>query len=157
MSSRQGARPRYHPSWMRGDQKPPDDLITPGMLLEIFDQPIMFRRAFVDLTGTVTAALLLTYACAASQDPDVDDDLWVTRSMEQWMDNTGMSRTELESARRRLRELDLLEERRAGPPPATMQYRVSAARLSHLLRGHADKKYVTVDEARLSQLMRQDA
>jgi hypothetical protein len=155
MSTSSSRLQRRHPKGMNvGEQD--TGQITPGMLLAMFDQPIMFRRAFVHLTGSVTSALLLTYACSSSEDVDIAPDMWITRSMEQWMENTGMSRTELESARRRLRELELLEERRAGLP-ATTQYRVNASRLNDLLRGHADRKYGVPNEDLLSSLMRSES
>lgn len=38
--------------------------ITPALLLDIFDEPIVFQRAYVGLTGSAVAALFLSYAVA---------------------------------------------------------------------------------------------
>ena len=35
--------------------------LPPELLLEVFAEPIMFHRCYVALTGSVTAALLLSY------------------------------------------------------------------------------------------------
>ncbi len=50
--------------------------LPPELLLEVFAEPIMFHRCYVALTGSVTAALVLSYASYASEqiagEADVD-------------------------------------------------------------------------------------
>ena len=103
--------------------------IDPSLVLEIFGQnPIVFHRIYVDVTGDILAALWLSYAVYYQNEmPEALDDGWLARSQAQWQEDTGLSRREQERARRRLRELDLIVERRQ--PNAPMQFRVNFDRL----------------------------
>ena len=42
--------------------------LPPELLLEVFAEPIMFHRCYVALTGSVTAALVLSYASYATEE-----------------------------------------------------------------------------------------
>lgn len=84
--------------------------------------PVAFQRVFVDLTGSVTAALLLS-ACMQEHESRASSDGWFTASSEQWERATGMSRKEQATARRVLRDQRLTQERRVGYP-AALQIRI---------------------------------
>ncbi len=103
--------------------------IDPTLLLEIYGQtPIVFHRIYVDITNDILAALWLSYAVFyVNEFPESVEDGWVARSQAHWQADTGLSRREQERARRRLRELGLITERRR--PNAPMQYRVEFDRL----------------------------
>ena len=46
----------------KDEHKPSSSVrLPPELLLEVFAEPIMFHRCYVALTGSVTAALLLSY------------------------------------------------------------------------------------------------
>ena len=99
------------------------------------------------MTGSVTAALLLTCAAewsyralARSEDGNGPEEGWFERSQEQIQEATCLSRWELETARRRLREMDLLQERRVGMP-ARLQMRVLGAKLARLLNAQAEANW----------------
>lgn len=77
--------------------------------------PIAFQRVFVDITKSATAALLLS-ACMQEQEYQTSADGWYTASADQWESLTGLSRKEQSTARRVLRDLSLLHERRTGYP-----------------------------------------
>lgn len=113
--------------------------LPPELLLEIFAEPIMFHRCYVTLTGSVTAALLLSYASYATADlmEQADTDGWFAMTLAQWQRDTGLTRTELETARRKLKAQGLWEERRVGPPPALLQFRINAVALNDQLRAQA--------------------
>lgn len=100
---------------------------TSFSLLENFDRPIAFHRSFVTLTGSVTAALMLSQAMYW-QKRTKDPDGWWFKTREEWTEETGMTRYEQESARKRLRALGLLEEELRGVP-AQLWYRLDEARL----------------------------
>ncbi len=100
-------------------------------LLENFDRPIAFHRCFVTLTGSVTAALMLSQAMYW-QKRTKDPEGWWWKTMEDWTEETGLSRKEQESARRRLRNAGLLEEERRGVP-ARLYFRVDHSVLEPLL------------------------
>lgn len=90
--------------------------------LDSFDRPIAFHRGFVTLTGSVTAALMLSQA-VYWQRRTHDPEGWWWKTMEDWTEETGLSRKEQESARRRLKTIGLLEEERRGVP-ARLYFRV---------------------------------
>ena len=110
--------------------------IEPAVLLEILGQaPIVFHRIFVDITGSVTAALWLSYALYALEERRAGDDAWFSKSQDEWQRDTGLTRREQETARKRLRALELLEERRGMNLPLT--FRVDCLRLLALIEAHA--------------------
>jgi hypothetical protein len=113
--------------------------LPPELLLEVFAEPIMFHRCYVTLTGSVTAALVLSYASYATEEmaQETQSDGWFVKTVAQWQCDTGLTRTELESARRKLKAQGLWEERRHGPPPAPLQFRINQAALSDQLRAQA--------------------
>lgn len=112
----------------------------PAVLLYLLDAPIAFHRAYVPLTGRLTAALLLSWAVELTHDGRADKDGWVARTNEQWMTETGLSRDELATAKRALRELGVLDEQRDRAENGlrvVMRYRVNFERLSDLLADQA--------------------
>lgn len=98
--------------------------IPPSMLLEIFDEPIAVQRWAVRATGSITAAAMMTYALQVSQQIGADQDGWFAKTIKGWEESVGLSRSEQETARARLVELGLLEERRVGMP-AHLEFRVN--------------------------------
>lgn len=107
----------------------PSQGIDPALILEIYGQtPVVFHRLYVDVTGDTLSALWLSYAVYYMNEfASSLEDGWLARSMEMWQEDTGMSRREQEGARRRLRDLGLIAERRR--PNAPMQFRVDFDRL----------------------------
>lgn len=104
---------------------------TEALLLDLLDMPISFHRCFVALTGKVTAALLLSYLWWSGED-DSHNDGWTSKALDEIRAETGLSKDELATARRILRELAVLDERRHGMPPA-LAFRVNQTRVAHLL------------------------
>lgn len=113
---------------------PPDDVqaLSPNLLLELFGQtPIAFHPIYVDITGSLTAALWLAYAAYHVSEYGTDPEGWFQKTQEAWTVETRLTRREQESARARLRELGLIQERRGLNQP--MSYRLVTARLVALL------------------------
>ena len=100
-------------------------------LLELLDRPIAFHRCFVTLTGSITAALMLSQALYWQQRTKHDGGWWF-KKQEEWTDETGLSRREQENARQSLRKLELLYEERRGVP-AQLWYRLDEIRLLEML------------------------
>lgn len=96
------------------------------MLLELTKRPIAYHRVFSDVCGSVTAGLMLSQAFYWYDKTDPSGWFWKTR--DQWAEETGMSRTEQENARKALKKLGFLEEKREGLP-AKMFYRLDLDRL----------------------------
>jgi len=126
---------------MSKDERKPSSSVTlpPELLLEVFAEPIMFHRCYVALTGSVTAALLLSYASYTTEQiaDEQAGDGWFVKTVAQWQRDTGLTRSELETARRKLKAQGLWEERRHGPPPAPLQFRINQAALFDQLRTQA--------------------
>jgi hypothetical protein len=84
-----------------------------AVLLELFGrQPVAFHRAFVDVTGSVTAALWLSHAIGLAQQADASAPFQL--SQDDCNAATGLSRREQETARARLRAAGLMSETRQG-------------------------------------------
>lgn len=100
---------------------------------KVYDRNISFNRAFVDLGIGITGALLLSQAVYWSRrTKDVDG--WFFKSGRDWEDETGLTRHEQETARRRLIDLGLLEESKRGVP-CTVHFRVRADVLDSMIHG----------------------
>ena len=125
--------------------------ITPGILLEMYDEPVLFHRAFVEMGGGITAALFLSYACQATAELSDESEGWMRLTIAQWSEATCLTRTEQESARRNLRDQGLIEERRIGMP-ARLEIRVNVARLIERLQAQANRKYQGLDQMIFARL-----
>ena len=117
-----------------------DMTLDTALLLDIFDEPIVFHRSYVPIAGGITAALFLSHAGYAFEDQPKAHDGWFVRSQAEWERDTGLTRREQETARRLLRERGLLEERRVGMP-AVLWYRVNWARLRESLEHQSRKNW----------------
>jgi len=100
--------------------------------LKLLDRPIAFHRCFIDLTGSVTAALFLSQAMYWQKRLSEEPDAYWHKNRAEWTDETGLSRREQETARQILKRLGVLEEQRTGVP-ARLMYRVDHPKLSGLL------------------------
>ncbi|EPG3452740.1 replication protein RepO [Klebsiella oxytoca] len=90
-------------------------------ILPLLDRPIAFQRSFIRLNIGVTAALFLsqmTYWTNRS-----DDEGWVYKTQEEWEEETGLSRYEQEGARKKLRSIGVLLEKKKGVP-ARLFYKI---------------------------------
>lgn len=83
--------------------------------IQLLDRPIAFQRAFVTVTGSINAALLLSQIVYWSQRTS-DPDGWFYKTQADWRDETGLTRRELDTARKALRELGLIAEELRGLP-----------------------------------------
>lgn len=105
---------------------------TNNALRQVHSYPtVAYQAAYAHLVGSATAGLLLSqlaYYCARAEDG------WVAVTYEALHHATGMSRRELDSARRALKERQLLSERRIGMP-ARVEYHVEFERLEEAILG----------------------
>ena len=93
-------------------------------LLAQFDKPIAFHRIFVTITGSVTAALMLSQLVYWTPRTDEDADGWIYKTRNDWFEEIGLSRDEQETARKVLRKKGLIDEQLKGVP-AKLYYRVN--------------------------------
>lgn len=69
----------------------------------LLGRPVAFHRVFVTLTGSVTAAIMLSQAIYWQGVAEGQDKAWFYKTREQWEAETGLSRWEQEGARKALR------------------------------------------------------
>ncbi|MCK5866674.1 MAG: HNH endonuclease, partial [Marinobacter adhaerens] len=101
--------------------------------IELFDRPIAFQRAFVDLGVGITGALMLSQ-CVYWTKRVTDGEGWFYKSQQDWEEETGMNRREQERARKALKSIGVLEEKRRGVP-ARMYFRINEEALERALLG----------------------
>lgn len=92
-------------------------------LLFLLDRSISVKRPFIALTGSLVAAVMLSQAFYwAGKTEDADG--WFFKTRQEWTDETGLTRTQQETARRILGEFGVLEESLCGCP-AQLYFRVN--------------------------------
>ena len=96
-------------------------------MLDYLDRPIAFPRAFVQLGIGITGALLLSQALYWSKRTK-DAERWFYKSIEEWGEETGMTRREIDTARSKLRKLGILVEKKQGVP-CRIYYRIDEPNL----------------------------
>lgn len=84
-------------------------------VLSLLDRPIAYHRVFVTLTGSVTAAVLLSQAVYWSRRTG-ENGGWFWKTAADWTEETGLTRREQETARAILRELGIWQEEKRGIP-----------------------------------------
>ncbi len=85
---------------------------------------VLFYRGFVDLGCGVTGSLMLSQALYWDQNEAAQKrGGWFYKTQEEWTKETGLTRREQETARKRLKELGFIEEKRQGVP-AKIWFRV---------------------------------
>lgn len=100
---------------------------------KLLGRPIAFHRCFVEVAGSVAGAVFLSQAVYWSQNSTaVARDGWFYKTMHDWSSETGMSRFEIESARKSLRARGILEESRQDVP-AKLYYRLDFNKLASSL------------------------
>lgn len=90
-------------------------------------RPIAYRRELAAIGGGVTAGVFLSQMLYWTEVQDRDKpecDGWFYKSMQEWTEETGLTRTEQETVRRRLVKCGLMEEAVAGQP-ATVHFRAN--------------------------------
>jgi len=102
------------------------------LILEILDRPIAYHRCFVTLTGSVTAAVLLSQAVYWSRRTAEGNERWFWKTSSDWEEETGLSRREQDTARGILRGLGFWEEAKRGIP-ARLWFRLDLEQLEQLL------------------------
>lgn len=102
------------------------------------DRPIAYHPIVAKICGSVTAALFLSQI-AYWNDKGFDPDGWIYKTQEQMQDETGMSRSEQETARRILREKGILKEERRGIP-ARLWYLIDWDVLTNLMDEYAQTR-----------------
>lgn len=96
---------------------------SPISAFEIFDRPIAYHRSFVRLGAGVTGAVLLSQVVYWSK-RTIHKGGWFYKTQAEWQDETGLTRSELEGARKKLLITGVIEYYRKGVP-AKGWYRIN--------------------------------
>lgn len=103
------------------------------LLTLITAKPIAFHRPFLYLGLNASEGLFLSQAYYWSKEKNsIDRGGWFYKTMEEWKEEIGIGRKPQESARKKLRELGILEEKKQGIP-AKLFFRVNHDVLHKLL------------------------
>lgn len=97
------------------------------MITELLDRPIAFHRSLVRLGIGVTGALMLSQAIYWHRRTS-DAGNWFYKTQAQWEDETGLTRSEQEGARKKLVKAGYLEEKKEGVP-CKLHYRVNLEKI----------------------------
>ena len=106
---------------------------------DLFDRPIAFHRPFVRVTKSIKAGLFLSQ-CVYWSKRTKDEEGWFWKTQEEWFDEIGLTRRELENCRLILKNLDILEEKKIGAP-AKIFYRINQEVLWKLLKDFSSMEY----------------
>lgn len=98
---------------------------------DLLDRPIAFNPAFKKITGSTVAALMLSQAWYWSKRTS-DENGWFYKIGIEWEDETGLTRSEQETARKHLKNLGILEED-LRDVPARLYYRIDKQKIYDLL------------------------
>lgn len=115
-------------------------------LISLLDRPIAYQACFVGFGG-VTGAVLLSQLVYWHNRMDGS---WFYKTQKEIKSETGLSREEQETARRRLISAGVLEEDRRGVP-AKLFFRVKADRLEALLLKSEGKPQSSMRESRTQE------
>lgn len=108
------------------------------LMIQFLDRPIAFHRAFIGIGCGATGAIMLSQAVYWSKRSDQNGG-WFYKTQAEWEDETGLTRYEQETARKKLRKLGVLDEVKRGVP-CKVFYRVNEEALEALLFQYAEKQ-----------------
>ncbi|MFK5914970.1 MAG: hypothetical protein QM484_11395 [Woeseiaceae bacterium] len=88
-------------------------------------KPIAYYKTFADITGCVNSGLLLSQCLYWTPRSSLKDG-WFWKSMSAWEEELGLTRYQLQSARKKLVKKGFMEESRKGKRPgADMHYKLN--------------------------------
>lgn len=98
---------------------------------DLLDRPIAYNPAFKRITASTVAGIFLSQAWYWSK-RHKEDDGWFYKTGAEWEEETGLTRSEQETARKHCLRVGVMEEKLKGIP-ATMYYRVVKSKVYSLL------------------------
>ena len=110
------------------------------------EKPIAFNKHYVFLGCGINGAVMLSqlvYWADKSKDPNG----WIYKTGKEWTEETGLTRREQDTARKNLRELGFIDERKHGVP-CKVHFKVNQSNLYSALISLAQKRQT---DAQISQ------
>ena len=101
----------------------------------LLEKPIAFHKVFKIIAGNSSAAIFLSQAFYWSKNKTaIGRGGWFIKSRREWEDETGLTRSEQETARRICRDLGVIEEKlRRWNGHATLHFRLNKSRVFDLI------------------------
>lgn len=118
-------------------------------MLNLLDRPIAFNRTFVDLGVGITGALMLSQ-CVYWSTRTKDGEGWFYKTQAEWTEETGMTRREQETARKKLIAKGYIKEVRKGVPCKTY-YRLDRDALEADLLQVAQKRQSSMADSAIQE------
>ncbi|PQV44154.1 hypothetical protein [Paraburkholderia sp. BL21I4N1] len=100
---------------------------------ELLGPVVPFRRAFVDLTCSFNAGLVLSRMVQVQRQTADRQGIWFSLTAWEWNRTTGINRRQLENAKRRLKQMGVLREIRQGGRGSRIWSQIDPVRLYGLL------------------------
>jgi len=112
-----------------------------ALITTLLERTIAYHPVFRDVAGSTVGGLFLSQAYYWSTGGRIASERagWFYKTGAEWLQETRLSRSEQDRARRDLRKVGLLEEKRRGNP-AKMFYRLNLERLFELIEAQATGK-----------------
>lgn len=94
---------------------------------------VAYNPDLARISGSVNAGMMLSRMCEwGGPSSDSCGDGWFCKTRDEWQEELAMTRSEQETARRKLREAGIIEEDRRGLP-ARVHFRVNVDKVNDLL------------------------
>lgn len=123
------------------------------LITTLLQQTIAYHPVFRDVAGSTVGGVFLSQAYYWSTGGRIAAERggWFYKTGAQWESETRLSRSEQERARRDLKAVGLLEEKRQGRP-AKLYFRLNMDRLFELIEGMAADKPATKKPKKISSM-----
>ena len=99
------------------------------MYQKLLQRPIAFHRCFAQVAGSATSGLFLSQLWYWH---DRGDSEWIYKTYDEWQEETCLSRSEIDRARKQLKSLGILDEKKEGVP-CRLYYRINEEALFCLI------------------------
>lgn len=99
--------------------------------INILDRPIAYHRSFVPIVGVIGSVMLSQAVYWSTRTSNKEG--WFYKTEKEWEDETGLSRWEQETARKRMIKSKIIEIKRKGIP-AKLYFKINIKKLEELLK-----------------------
>lgn len=118
---------------------------------KLLRRPIAFHRVFAQITSSATAGLFLSQLFYWSEHTNHPDG-WFYKTAEEWEQETTLGRREQETARKKLRALGIVEEKKADLP-RKLYFRLNREKLVQAVHRLSDDAPTPLDEVTVDQVL----
>ncbi|MBE0470406.1 MAG: hypothetical protein IBX55_12985 [Methyloprofundus sp.] len=119
-----------------------------ALVAHLLGRPIAFHRSLVSIGAGVTGALMLSQAIYWSSRTG-ENSGWFYKTQKDWEIETGLTRYEQDSARKKLKSLGLIQEIKRGVP-CKVHYRVDFDMLTKLVSQFVEKQQTSMRETSIT-------